>query len=445
LLYILLPFALLARLIGTHVVLELSNLLTVFVAIANCGLLARLIQPRSRIGALVAGGSLALFPGAIFDTHTTKLEPFMLFSFLLSLIFLFPDGQNLSSKRLRLAGLLLGFSACIKIWAAAPIVAVLVVVLLGATFDGKNRFLKFTIIGCVGPVLPFLILAPAQFFHQVFITQLERGPGLIFTIGRGERLKYLASYALGEGTLKAAIISGVLFLMLAVVIRNRKESRALDRIALLTFVVAFIEILLPIEFYSYYSYFPEVFFALLLGCVVALWEEGRAIKDGDRRTDFGHQLVKIAVLGPLLIWSLFSFLDLETYTKNYSAHSSVDVPAKSIDSLIPEGACVTTNWLFFTVDSNRYLSNSKGCPVMVDPYGAWLSQNPKFPPPNPANFVPALTAQWQTSFAKSDYVILASTTQQFVPWSESLRQWFNNHFVRIAVLPNVSVFKQRAQ
>jgi hypothetical protein len=210
-------------------------------------------------------------------------------------------------------------------------------------------------------------------------------------------------------------------------------------------VVALIEILLPVEFYSYYSYFPEVFFALLLGCVVALWEEGRAIKVVAGGTDFGHQLAKIAVVGPLLIWSLFSFLDLETYTKNYWAHSSVEVPAKSIDALIPEGACVTTNWLFFTVDSNRYLSNSKDCPVMVDPYGAWLSQNPKFPPPNPANFVPALTVQWQVSFAKSDYVILASTTEQFVPWTESLRHWFNRHFIRIGVLSNVSVFKQTAQ
>ena len=123
---------------------------------------------------LVGGVSLALFPLAVAADHSLLLEPYLVCFCLLGTIALFTRAGLASQRRVLLAGLALGFAGSIKLWAVLPAAAALIAC-IPIWRRGVRPLAAGLFLGFVVPSLPFFLLAPRAFVHDVFIAQAHRG------------------------------------------------------------------------------------------------------------------------------------------------------------------------------------------------------------------------------------------------------------------------------
>lgn len=440
---ILLPIALFTRLIGVRAVFGACNLITICAVAANCGMVARLLRPRSRLAALAGGVTLAFFPGLYLDDHTTKLEPFMLGAILLGLILLYPDARRPQRRRALAAGIMLGFAIAIKLWAIAPVLVVLAVV-AWATRDVFARFVRGLLIGVGVPLAPFVFVAPRQFFHDVITTQMARGLGQIESVGVEKRLAYLAQYSLGAFPHVEVAATALVVVVAGTFVAMRRWVTPFDGTVIMALLVAIGVLLPPVEFYSYYSYFPEVFLALTVGSASALVVEGlfRSRTSVRSRAWWGYRW--LAAAGALFVVTAVLARGADTLDRQTVPAEAVSAPVEAIQLAIPAGSCVVTNDPFLVMIANRFLSNERDCPVIIDPYGTWLAAAPEYPPPNPPSFVPGLVTQWRTWFSVSQYVIITHSNQNFIPWTPTLRNWFSANFRLCRAVGNVDVYQRVA-
>ena len=436
---LLLPIALLSRLIGIPAVFGAANLLTIVVVAANCGLVARLMRPRSAPGALVGGLTLALFPGLFFDDQTTKLEPFMMGALLLGLILLYPDARRPQRRRALAAGVAMGFSIAIKLWAIFPVAVVLIVVAVCGR-GVAPRFARGLALGVGLPLAPFVLAAPGSFAHDVATSQLFRGLSLIGSFGDAGRLRYLAMYSFGDFAHFEVVATVVVAVVAGTLVAAGRRATPLDWTAAIGLLASVTALLVPVEFYSYYSYFPEVLLAIAAATTTALVCEETGRRAGPRLTNSLRTFGPPVGLAILLVVGAVLATGALAMDRHMMPAEAVRVPVAGIQRVIPAGSCVVTNNLYFVFLANRYLSNERNCPTMVDPYGTWLAANPLYPPPNPPWHVPGLESQWRSWFAASQYAVMVDSNRDFIPWTAGLSQWFSAHFRLRARFSNVAVF-----
>ena len=119
---------------------------------------------------MIAGTALACFPLAVAADQSLLLEPYLVCFCLIGTIAMFSGGELASSHRLALAGVAFGFAGAVKIWAIFPILVALAVCL--PRWKDLRTLVLGTLAGFIVPCLPFFLLAPHAFFHDVFVTQL---------------------------------------------------------------------------------------------------------------------------------------------------------------------------------------------------------------------------------------------------------------------------------
>ncbi|HTX00691.1 MAG TPA: hypothetical protein VMD59_18065, partial [Acidimicrobiales bacterium] len=269
------PIALLGRAIGSDDALAVARCLTVLVAGLNCGLVALALRHRGPIASLAGGLALACFPYAVTADQTVLLEPYLAFACLLGTVLAFPEGELATGRRAVLAGVVFGLAGCIKIWAAFPVIALLLVTAPRWRQSG-TRLLAGVVAGFAVPCLPFAALAPGTFFHDIVVDQVLRGAGsagygIATRLGELSGISALASHLHPSGLVPIATVLAVLagwsYLLLG------RRARACDWFLLLAAVISLAAVLLAREFYEYYTYFPAVFVAGVVGVCAGRWGE----------------------------------------------------------------------------------------------------------------------------------------------------------------------------
>lgn len=428
---------------STRDALIASRVLTVVVMGMNASLAAVVVRHRGAVAMLVSGMALAVFPHAVALSHSVGIDPYLTFFCLLGAVVMFRGGSIARRRRVFLAGLLLGLAALTKLWGVVPAIAAFAICMP----RWRSAVVPLVSGGAVGfalPVLPFLVLAPGSFVHDVLLSQVGRSPTGQGYTSLGERLQLLFGLVpslSGTRTLIAGLLVGLaVLLVLVVFVVWFRSLRRLEWYALLATVLTGGLMLFAVaELYTYYAYFVASFAALLVGLCAARIAEGlrwlgrhapgrRAGELVAYGTVPGAAVVAATVLIPANISYATTFVR--------AAYDS----RPTITQSLPAGACSLSDEAGNLIDSDRF-SSPPGCPDVVDAFGLWLTDNNGVPPPGPVRSQ-AFTAEWSAWLHKADYVVLSYPLSDYLPWNPGLIAWFNGNFTLVASRPSVYVYKR---
>jgi hypothetical protein len=73
----------------------------------------------------------------------------------------------------------------------------------------------------------------------------------------------------------------------------------------------------------------------------------------------------------------------------------------------------------------------RDCPLILDPFGQWIADDPANPPPETVGNAPALVRTWQMALSTADYLVEVAPGSDFVPWTPSLWAYFDSHYVLV--------------
>jgi hypothetical protein len=405
-----------------------ARVVTALVAGLNASLAAFAVRSLGRVAMLVAGLTLAVFPLATSADHTLTLEPYLVLFCLLGTVVMFSGGELASARRVLAAGALFGFAGALKVWAVFPVIVALCLCML-VRRPAVRPFLSGLLVGFGLPSLPFFLLAPRTFVHDVVVAQLARsGTGEGYH-ALGERLVLLLGLSTHANveprTHLAWAVALVLFGLVAEVYVTAARRSPLDWFLLGSTALAVLAALFLVkDFYAYYAYFTAAFGGMLLGVSF-----GR-LADGVR------SVIKAApaVLTALVIAGAALVVPSRTgYARSFLG-GAYD-PQATIAEQIPAGACVVFDEAGNLIDSNRFFASRPGCPPLVDAFALWLTDNRGTPPPaRPRS--EAFVAKWRSWLERADYAVLAIPTSNYVPWTDDLRSWFNDHYRLVASQQN---------
>lgn len=424
------PVALIGRLVGSQVGIALARVLTGAIAIANVALVGRLVRHRGVIAVTIATLSIALYPLAIAADHTVLLDPYLVFFSLIGLNLVFRNGSLIANRSLAYGGLALGFAGAIKIEAILPALGVLAVTLYRARRRAGGLVLG-TATGFLAPCLPFLLVAPHAFLHDVLITQLDRAPSALSGMPVLSRIVALS----GIGGLTAihiglhvqeSIAIIVVVVWAAVVAWRRTSLDDLGRVCLLIALCSTITVLVIPEFYLYYAYFPVCFFSVVIGSICG--DLAGALPAPNINLSRGLFVTFVVLAGWLLEQNL-------SYASAFITADAPQPVAAILAPTIPRGACVIFDEAILAIVADRF-DSSGPCPKLVDPFGTWLAAAPQNPPPS-ADPPAALVATWERWLSQADFLVEVAPRSDFIPWTPALVTWFNQRFTLVVAAPKI--------
>jgi len=437
------PVALLSYPFGSHHALEVARVLVVGVSFVNVLLVGRLLRHRSLLAIAVACLIMALYPDAILASSALLLEPFLNLFCLLGLVFVF-NGETFTGIgwRLAAAGVAFGIGGTMKTWAILP-AGILFLMLL---WPQPSRALRFAIgaaVGVILPCLPFLILAPGQFVHQVAVDQIGRTGQAGLPIV--DRLEFMTSVWAGLGVPKGhlyALLAVGATMVLAVIVLGAFLARSrlippslnglggdsrlritnLEWFAVISTLVVAGALLWPPDFFYHYPAFLAPFLGLLLAVSV---ERLAGLSPGPL----------IAVTAAVCLLGLAHAAAIPVLLQR------APDPAATIASVIPRGACVVTDDSEFTVNANRFVANSRSCPVMVDALGTTIAISGSQDPSSPA--AQAAAGAWMSMFRRANYLLLTPLSYLRIPWNAELVSYVKSHFEPVLENPVLVLRRSR--
>ena len=434
------PVALLAKVTGTAWGLAAGRLLTVCADTANVVLLGVLVRHRGPLTVCAACGSYAVYPDAIAAAHTLLLEPWLNMFCLAGAVLIF-DGDRMAgtaprlplaaehaahgpdTRRLAWGGVLFGFAAAVKIWALVPLgIAELLLVVATRRARPAAALAGGAAVGLGVPLLPFVVLAPGAVARGVVIGQEVRNAN-----GGGRPLGRLADMA-GLHLLPARFPPGLLLLVIgaaaagcyaAAYLVARRPVPALETYALTCAVAVTVMFLWPRLYYSHYGAFDGPFLALAVALPAGLLSA--RLVTGRTRGNLAGPAAVATVLGLVLV--VASVLQFQAESRLHGSPS----PAAA-DRLIPAGACVLTNDAAYTVAADRFYSDVRGCPPMVDSFGTLFAMTSGQSRHAAAAVLRPVVELWQQDLERAGYVWFISDTAAQIPWIPQLYGYFRSHF-----------------
>ena len=435
------PLAALGRVTGTSDAMMGARLVTVLVTGLNAALAAIAVRHRGVGAMMMAGTALACFPLAVAADQSLLLEPYLVCFCLIGVIAMFSCGQLASSHRLALAGVAFGFAGAIKIWAIFPILVALAVCL--PRWKDLRTLVLGTIAGFVVPCLPFFLIAPHAFIHDVFVTQLAHTESATAGAASSVRLLTLTGFW-GISFLHSNTVLAVSFVIVLVILvglvywRSARSNTRADWFVLGAAVVTTTAMFIPSSYFDHYAYFPVAFVALLLGSCAS--RAIRALGTLDMRF--------VGRLGDLVVPAVISLVVIAllvpeqvSYARGYLSSSPTE-PGDIVNRLTRPGACVVANIVTVTVLANRFDPTKEGCPAVVDPFGVWQATFPSHPPPYPGPYPAPFVAMWgQWLNRATDVVLVGAKSGDLIPWSAELTSWFNDNFQPLYSQPGFFVYR----
>ena len=168
------PFALLGRLTSDPTGFAVARLAFMGIGALNAVLVALLARRFGLVAAVVSGVFYALWYPATFWEARTTIETIGTLLVLLCLLLLLPWSGRQTRRAVVLAGVLLGLSAGMKIWAVVPIAVILLWHLVVAGRSSALRLAGGVVVGAGVLLLPFFAMAPGPMLRMVVADQLGR-------------------------------------------------------------------------------------------------------------------------------------------------------------------------------------------------------------------------------------------------------------------------------
>lgn len=446
LLYILSPIAALSLVIGSHDGEIIGRVLTSLVTAANCSMVAWLVRRHGRLAMGVAGCALAVMPVAFFVSSSVKLEPYCAALVLASaLVLVAPERMQLLSRRaIIVAGVLVGAAALVKLWAFFPFVALGLVLSLRL----RRRAWPFAVAAAgtfVVGAAPFLIAAPGRFVTEVILEQIGRKANASDSASWLVRLRDMTGFlstSLAPGDIATLVAFAALAAVTLVAFRRWRAVADADALVLALAVLTVVMLLLGPEFYTYYAYFTSPFLVAL--AVVSVAVAGAPLWERARRTPLSRptrSLVRSVGMTSGLLFVAGMVLYVTTFFTNFAWFYGFYGPwIGVITRVIPRGACVVYNQESFGVYANRMITSDPSCPDVVDIDGEWMAHGYQLTAPSAA-----FSRQWQSYFARAQYVVFNTPRPSDIPWDTELDAWFTQHFHRIYDRYYVVVYRAEAR
>ena len=370
------------------------------------------------------------------------LEPYLVFFCLIGAGVVFHGDELASRRRLLIGGLIFGFACTLKLWAFMPVVVVLACC-LPAWKERIRPVLSGVVAGFAVPSLPFVLLAPHNFFRDLIAIQFfrhaspDRGSALL-RLDYVTGIRGLPELSQSHGP-AVAISAGVVgFVAVAYVLPRRRT--ALDWFVLGTAGLAVAAMLVSRDFHPHYAYFSAVFVALLLGiCCDRIIRFVATVRWSRRRPPVAS-IVPILMILAVIGGSAWGVTQERRLLRETPGILTVGEPHTSVAALVPPGACTITDEPAITLLANRFVPHRSSCPDIVDTFSTWIAYDRHTLPPSAGPYDPALVAAWKSWFAAADYAVFSSSPGR-VPWSAEMITWFDENYVLISSREDVSVYR----
>ena len=423
------PVAAVAHLVGTRMGIAIVRVITAVVAGLNCSLAGALVRHRGAFTVLVAGGLLAAWPTAVYADHTLMLEPYLSAFCLLSLVLAFTGAAEPTRRRILVAGCALGFAGDIKVWAifvAVPALAVM-------AFRARQRlrtYLVGIVVGFVVPALPFFAAAPRAMIHDNVVLWFLPGrvymDTLTFRLSVLTGVNSLAHFATDAPLTDALVVAATALLVVGYVVWRRR-SAPIEWLVLGCAATTVTVLLAAPLFYAHHLYFAFVFVAPALA--VALTNAATLAAAGLARARHWPAAATRAVVSGALACALVLAGAVLVVPPEMSS-DSVLLKAADIGSVIaatiPAGGCVVSDRSIILLVANRFVSDARECPRIVDPTAIEAEVDGRTKYAAPAH--DRVVADWITWFSVARYAVISDRSIRRIPWNRQLRHWFHAHY-----------------
>jgi hypothetical protein len=433
------PAALLAKLTGTAGGMAAGRILTTLASVAGVALAGLLVRHRGVLATLLACGVLAVYPASVAASHTVMVEPWLALFCLVGAVAVF-NGDRPATSRRRLAwgGVAFGFAGAVEAWAIVPVL-VLVVVIAASGPGGVGGRVRRAVTyaggvaaGFLIPVVPFAAASPGGFYRSLITAQI--GPrAQPQRVSVWERLREMTGIADVHVPSHAVIAVITLVIVVAIIAPTiaawrltRQPPPALDVFALAATAAIVAMFVWPDQFHYHFPAFLAPFLAMAIALPAARLSAAIEVA----RPDLAYltQGPVYSVTAGILIGFIALNVGTETSLR-YAAQTTA--AAARIQQIAPAGSCVLTDQVSYLIVSNRFTSDVPGCSLMTDGLGTDLALSGGLKPETGAGNVPAVDAVWRNGFAHAQYVWLTFHAYRRVPWTPSLRDYFEKHFVQV--------------
>ncbi|MEI6709885.1 MAG: glycosyltransferase family 39 protein [Actinomycetota bacterium] len=447
--YMMLPPALLQWLIGGSASLGLARLMCMIIMVVNVGYVTYLLRRWGRTAQVVAGLALALWIGTIGLDWAIMMDPYLLLFTAMSIEYLIrsTESEDFASKNLRLSGIFLGIAMLMKLWAAFPMIPILLVALTWHRRKGLSLLWNATMTFFVAS-LPFILGAPVKFFQFNVVVQFTRSLHPISSTEINDRLNAFGNflvYPIGHignaGTIFIVTLALVGFLLSIV---KKSVEQAFLIVLVMGLILCLYSLVQTTLMPPYYLYFGTLFGVCLLGVTAEVLRRGisRYLKAlGIGRTG----LVVLIAIGLLAgTWYLQqNVAGISAYNLTELNHNA-SLGTLNFFKVIPNGACVQTNDPYILVYSGLIDSNVPGCPAELDPYGIWLFKAPHSVDVNGTPESALVAQEWQQFLSKSQYYVESPGLRYLLPNDSFLRAWFSHHFIEISRTDHLIIYENNS-
>jgi hypothetical protein len=435
------PFAALGRMTSTATGFEAARIFVFLVSAVNILLLGFLLRWRSTWSLCVAVALACFWRDSLIAESSVLLEPFLVLATLVAFVFVFRhEGFHKSTISWLGAGVALGLGTSIKIWG----VLVFVVLLVPAVHFGR-RVAGYYLLGYAVSLsvvsLPFFLLAPSQFIHEVVIDQAARSAS--GSIGVVARVANLVDFSNFEGRhrtdprfMVAAVVGITTFVVLLSILRRlatpgnrgRLERANITDLEVTSFVMVLILLAAFVsarQYYSHYGAFAVPFIAILISSVTV-----RVLEVPSLRTIAG-----LFVIAFVLILSV-------SVVRQVIIGRQQPKVTDALAKVIPANAC-TLSWNPAPlVLSNRLSAGNPSCPVVLDIYGSeiYLTGGYGESKVDAANSV--VQHQLLSWMDHSRFVVFTSPVRSNPDLGSTARRYLSTHFVGLHRLDDLYIFRR---
>ncbi len=333
----------------------------------TAALIVVVLRGAGLLGALVGGVAYATYLPAVRSERTTMLEG--LTSALLVMALLLLGAPRICSRYRWLCyvgvGMLLGFSAGVKIWGIVIAVVVLGWVLLARGLEHALRVGLGAIMGAAAVCLPFYLAAPSAMLRMVVIDQLARPDS---TTDLATRLAIIVGMPATARPDPGLAIAGTVLIALLILISITGPARLAP---LLVVVMGTVVLISP----SFFPHYPAAFAVPLMvtvGSVIPIMR------------------IWVSRLGRWApkAFAALTMVALITLSMPVSQlHYGSRIPiARLSAALADEAGCVTADDPGALVELDVFSRNiARHCPIVVDLSGYQLDLNRGFNGPQTGN------------------------------------------------------------
>lgn len=350
------PFAVLGDLTTDPWGLGTARLAVLVVALANLLLVHRLtraVLPAGSPGPLLAAAAYAVCPVIATSERTVLLEPVVTLLCLLAVTLLLR--RPISWRSDLGCGLLLGAAVSVKLFAGTYLVSVLLALVVLREAPRAARVAAGAGLALAATCLPFLLLAPQAFVHDVVTTQLDRP---LSGLGGLARLASMVGLVRVPHLLVAVALAAFAVLAVRRVLRATGPARLVLVVLLATVLSTAAAFLLASTYYPHYGAFLVPPLAVLLAL---LWDEANRSACGLRRGTLG------LATGALL--------SVYAVTAAQDALRPGPAPDLSAVRVRVGGACVFAETASLAIAADVLQTPTAACPSWIDGRGVVYTES----------------------------------------------------------------------